>query len=287
MTDNAIEIKNVTKKLGDFKIDKLDLTLPHGCIMGLVGENGAGKSTLIRLIMNASNTDSGEISVLGTDNKSDEFVRTRAEIGIVTDQPPFYDYYNCIKIDRLMKGYYPKWDSERFFELLGHFKIDRKKKFYKLSKGMKMLVTIATALSHDARMLILDEPTSGLDPMIRDEILDMITELSRDREVSVLISSHIISDLEKVCDYVAFLHGGRLKLCEEKDRLLESYSLVKLTEDQLDELPKDSYIGVRRGKYSCEVLMENKKIPEGFAREHTTLEEIILFTARDEREEAS
>ena len=283
MTENAIEIKGLSKSFGDFAIKNLTLSLPAGCIMGLVGENGAGKSTLLKLIMNASNADSGEINVLGVDNKSEEFVTACEDIGIVTDQPPFYEYYNAFKIDRVMKGYYSKWNSETFFRLLDKFGIDKKKRFYKLSKGMKMLLTIATALSHEARLLILDEPTSGLDPMIRDEILDMLTELSRDSEVSVLISSHIISDLEKVCDYVAFLHKGTLKLCDEKDRLLERYSLVKLTDEQLSELPKDSYIGTRRGKYSCEAMMKNDKIPEGFTREHTTLEEIILFTVRDER----
>ena len=284
MADNAIEIKNVSKSFGKFKISNLSLSLPSGCIMGLIGENGAGKSTLIRLIMNASNTDSGEISVLGADNKSEGFISTKDDIGVVLDMPCFADSLKGRDINRLMSGYYSKWSNEKFLSLLERFEVDPDVRFYKLSKGMKMKLSIAAALSHDAKLLILDEPTSGLDPMVRDELLDILMEFTRDEERSVLISSHITSDLEKICDYIAFLHKGRLMLCDEKDMLLERYSVVKLSGQQLDELPKGSYIGARKGKYSCEVLMESGNIPEGFAKEHTTLEEIILFMARNERE---
>lgn len=284
MSKNAIEINGLNKSFGKFAIEGLSLELPKGCIMGLIGENGAGKSTLIRLIMNASNADSGKISVLGTDNKSEGFIGTKDDIGIVLDTPCFADNLKATRIDRIMSGYYSKWSSERFFELLDHFEIDPKIRFNKLSKGTKMKLSIAAALSHEAKLLILDEPTSGLDPMVRDELLDILIDFTRDEEHSVLISSHIISDLEKICDLVAFLHRGRLIINDEKDALLERYSVVKLTEQQLKELPKNSYIGARKGKYSCEALMENSKVPEGFTREHTTLEEIILFTVRDERE---
>lgn len=284
MSENAIEIKGLNKSFGKFSIEGLSLELPKGCIMGLIGENGAGKSTLIRLIMNASNADSGEISVLGTDIKSEGFIGTKDDIGIVLDTPCFAENLKAARIDKIMSGYYSKWSSERFFELLERFEIDPKIRFNKLSKGMKMKLSIVAALSHEAKLLILDEPTSGLDPMVRDELLDILIDFTRDEEHSVLISSHIISDLEKICDLVAFLHKGRLIINDEKDALLERYSVVKLTEQQLKELPKNAYIGARKGKYSCEALMENSKVPEGFTKEHTTLEEIILFTVRDERE---
>lgn len=284
MAENAIKIKGLCKSYGSFKIDDLSLTLPQGCIMGLIGENGAGKSTLIRLIMGASNKDCGEIEVLGQEYMGLSLDDPRKDIGVVID-PAFMPMLAKAKdINKLMAGYYKSWNSEQFYSYLERFNVDKDKAFFNLSAGTKMKMVIATALSHDAKLLVLDEPTSGLDPMVRDELLDILNNFTLEEDHSVLISSHIISDLEKICDYVAYLHSGKLMFCDEKDKLLEKYRKVKCTEQQLESLAKSSCIGIKKGQFGCEVLMKKSDIPLGFAREHTTLEEIILYMARSQKE---
>lgn len=281
---NAIEIKGLEKRYDGFQLGSFDLTLPSGCIMGLVGENGAGKSTTIKLIMNAIGRNAGEISVLGVDNRSAGFRDVKEDIGAVLDEAYFPEVMSARNVGKVMALTYKNWDAAAFEGYLKKFSLAPDKIFKDYSRGMRMKLAIAAALSHGAKLLILDEATSGLDPMARDELLDIFNDFTRDENCSILLSSHIVSDLEKICDYIAFLHRGRLVLCEEKDRLLEEYALIRLTEEQLRELPEESIIGRRASGYATEALVLRGGIPAAIPTEHTSLEDIILFLAKgDER----
>lgn len=281
---NAIEIKGLEKRYDGFQLGSFDLTLPSGCIMGLVGENGAGKSTTIKLIMNAIGRDAGEISVLGADNRSAEFRDVKEDIGVVLDEAYFPEVMSARNVGKVMALTYKNWDAAAFEGYLKKFSLAPDKIFKDYSRGMRMKLAIAAALSHGAKLLILDEATSGLDPMARDELLDIFNDFTRDENCSILLSSHIVSDLEKICDYIAFLHKGRLVLCEEKDRLLEEYALIRLTEERLRELPEESVISRRASGYGTEALVLRGGIPAAIPTEHTSLEDIILFLAKgDER----
>lgn len=281
---NAIEIKGLEKRYDGFQLGSFDLTLPSGCIMGLVGENGAGKSTTIKLIMNAIGRDAGKISVLGVDNRSAGFRDIKEDIGVVLDEAYFPEVMSARNVGKVMALTYKNWDAAAFEGYLKKFSLAPDKIFKDYSRGMRMKLAIAAALSHGAKLLILDEATSGLDPMARDELLDIFNDFTRDENCSILLSSHIVSDLEKICDYIAFLHRGRLVLCEEKDRLLEEYALIRLTEERLRELPEESIISRRASSYGTEALVLRCGIPAAIPTEHTSLEDIILFLAKgDER----
>ncbi len=281
---NAIEIKGLEKRYDGFQLGSFDLTLPSGCIMGLVGGNGAGKSTTIKLIMNAIGRDAGEISVLGVDNRSAEFRDVKEDIGVVLDEAYFPEVMSARNVGKVMALTYKNWDAAAFEGYLKKFSLAPDKIFKDYSRGMRMKLAIAAALSHGAKLLILDEATSGLDPMARDELLDIFNDFTRDENCSILLSSHIVSDLEKICDYIAFLHRGRLVLCEEKDRLLDEYALVRLPEERLSELSEESVISRRASGYGTEALVLRGGIPAAIPTEHTSLEDIILFLAKgDER----
>ena len=281
---NATEIKGLEKRYDGFQLGSFDLTLPSGCIMGLVGENGAGKSTTIQLIMDAIGRDVGEISVLGVDNRSAEFRDVKEDIGVVLDEAYFPEVMSARNVGKVMALTYKNWDAAAFEGYLKKFSLAPDKIFKDYSRGMRMKLAIAAALSHGAKLLILDEATSGLDPMARDELLDIFNDFTRDENCSILLSSHIVSDLEKICDYIAFLHKGRLVMCEEKDRLLEEYALIRLTEERLRELPEESIISRRASGYATEALVLRGGIPAAIPTEHTSLEDIILFMAKgDER----
>ena len=280
---NAIDIKGVSKAYRDFTLDSLTLSLPEGSIMGLIGENGAGKSTTIKLIMNAILPDSGSIEVLGMDNKSPGFAEVKEDIGVVLDEAYFPVSLNCKNVNKIMGLTYKKWDPDKYFGYIKKFGLPEKKAFKDFSRGMKMKLAIAVALSHDPKLLVLDEATGGLDPIVRDEILDIFNDFTRDESHSVLISSHIVSDLEKICDYIAFLHRGRLMFVEEKDLLYENYALVNMTKTQLSGMPKGSVLGSRENSYGAEVLMLRSDIPAGMVPERITIEDIMLYMAREER----
>ena len=277
---NAIEIKGLEKRYDGFQLGSFDLTLPSGCIMGLVGGNGAGKSTTIKLIMNAIGRDAGEISVLGVDNRSAEFRDVKEDIGVVLDEAYFPEVMSARNVGKVMALTYKNWDAAAFEGYLKKFSLAPDKIFKDYSRGMRMKLAIAAALSHGAKLLILDEATSGLDPMARDELLDIFNDFTRDENCSILLSSHIVSDLEKICDYIAFLHRGRLVLCEEKDRLLDEYALVRLPEERLSELSEESVISRRASGYGTEALVLRGGIPAAIPTEHTSLEDIILFLAK-------
>lgn len=281
---NAIEIRNVSKHFKDFSIEDLNFELPKGCICGLVGENGAGKSTTIRLIMRALRPDGGTIRVLGTDNAAPEFQQVKEDVGVVLDEAHFPETLNAQQVGSILRDTYARWDAAMYDGYLKRFGLPPKKLFRDYSRGMTMKLAIAAALSHAPKLLILDEATSGLDPMVRDEVLDVFNEFTRDETHTVVLSSHIVSDLEKICDYIAFLHKGKLILFEEKDQLLEEYAIVKLSPAQLAELDRSAVAGVKQGPYGAEALVKRNQIPAAFVTEHTTLEDIILFLAKTQTE---
>ena len=277
---NAIEIKNLCKYYHGFVLDNLNLTLPSGCILGLIGENGAGKSTIIKLILDIIKSDSGSITVLGKSNQ-DSFELTKEDIGVVLDEVGFNDCLNANQIGKIMSFTYKNWDSNCFEALLKRLAVPTDKKFSTLSNGMKMKLGIAAAMSHNARLLILDEATNGLDPVVRDEITDLFLEFTRDENHSILISSHIVSDLEKICDYIAFLHNGRLLLCEEKDRLKYDYALISCTNEQLSELNQNAIIGKSSTKYGASAVVKRDEIPQGFDISPVTIEELFVYMVRE------
>ncbi|MCI2059167.1 MAG: ABC transporter ATP-binding protein [Oscillibacter sp.] len=279
---NALELRHVTRSFGDFTLRDVNLTLPSGCILGLIGENGAGKSTTIRLIMNTLRRDSGQIQVLGRDNLSPDFRETREDVGVVLDEAYFPEVLTAAQVAKVMANTYRRWDSLLFARYLQQFSLPSGKMFRDFSRGMKMKLAIAVALSHQPRLLILDEATSGLDPIVRDDILDIFLEFTRDPAHSILISSHILSDLEKICDYVAFLHQGSLLFCEEKDRLLETYGVVTCGPAQLAGLPKDAVVRVERSGYGVRALVRREKLPAAIQAERASMEDIILFLVKGE-----
>ncbi len=283
---NAIECRGLTKAYQGFTLDDLTFSLPAGCILGLVGENGAGKSTALKLLMNAIPRDGGTVSLLGTDNQSPDFLRAKQEIGVVLDEACFPEVLTPKQLGRIMALTYTNWDQARYAALLSRFRIDPDKRFKTFSRGTRMKLALAVALAHRARLLLLDEATSGLDPMVRNEILDLLNDFTRDEDHTVVLSSHIVSDLEKLCDYIAFLHQGRLLLFEEKDRLLEEYALLKLPRAQLDELDPEAVAGCKCTPYGATALVRRERIPAQFTTERTTLEDIILFLAQEGGTEA-
>lgn len=277
---NALEIKNVSKNYKDFKLDNVSLTLPEGCILGLIGENGAGKSTLIRLIMGITKSDGGEIRLLGRDGMS-EIELVKEEIGFVPDTVGLPGFMNMEQIGRFMAGNYKNWDGEKYKELLDKFRLTPAKKFKDFSKGMRMKAGLAVAMSHGVKLLILDEATSGIDSVIRDEILDIFLEFTREPDHSILISSHIVSDLEKLCDYIAFLHKGKIMLFEEKDTLREEYALVKCGVEELSEIPGEDIIGKKVNPYGVEAIVKRTALKNGMNISNVDIEQLFIFMAKE------
>ncbi|MBO5195888.1 MAG: ABC transporter ATP-binding protein [Clostridia bacterium] len=276
---NAIEIKGLTKHYKDFSLDKLTLTLPTGCIMGLVGENGAGKSTTIKLILGMIKKNEGTITVLGKDHT----IMDKEDIGIVLDEVGIPDCLNVVQVERIMKNIYKKWDSEVYNSYIKRFDLPLKKKFKEFSKGMKMKLGMAIALSHDPKLLILDEATAGLDPVVRDDLLDIFTEFTRDETHSILISSHIVSDLEKICDYIAFINKGKLMLCEDKDALYEQYGVVHMSCADFEAISPDAIKGKKITPYGVEAIVRRDSIPEGVKFSPISIEELFVFMVKEAR----
>ena len=272
---NAIEIKNISKHYPGFSLENLNLTLPSGCIMGLVGENGAGKSTTIRTILGMTRPDSGEVTVFGERLTPEG----KEKLGVVLDEPGYPGCMTADQIGKMLSGLYKGWEADTFEGLLTRLQIPRSKSFKDFSKGMKMKLCLAAALSHGAKLLILDEATSGLDPVVRDELLDIFNDFTRDEGNSVLISSHIVSDLEKICDYIAFLHRGRLMLCREKDELLNEYTFVQGSREEIDSLEP---IGRRDGRFGTEAIVRRNRVPGGMKTSPITIEELFIFMAKEE-----
>lgn len=278
---NALEIKGLTKIYPDYKLDNVSFTLPCGCILGLIGENGAGKSTVIKLISDMIKKDGGSIEILGYGD-GEISASVKEDIGIVMDEVGMPECLNAKQVDRIMAGTFKNWDSNRYRQLLQKLSLPNDKPFKEYSRGMKMKLGIAAALSHDPKLLILDEATSGLDPVIRDQVVEMLCDFTREENHSVLISSHIVSDLEKLCDYIAFLHKGKLILFEEKDRLLEEYGIIHCTEKQLSELDSKAVKHKKISAYGAEAIVKRSKVPRGMAISPISIEELFVQMAKED-----
>ena len=274
---NALEIKSLNKSYPGFALDNLNLTLPQGCILGLIGENGAGKSTTIKLILDLIRPDSGSITILDKEHTR----LSREDIGVVLDEVGIPECLTASQVGKVMKNLFKNWDSRRFDELLTQFSIPDGKIFKEFSRGMKMKLGIAVAMSHGARLLILDEATSGLDPVVRDEVVTMLSEFTREEGHSILISSHIVSDLEKLCDYIAFLHKGKLMLFEEKDVLLSRYGIVYCTHEQLPLLSPTAVLHRKENPYGAEVLVLRDAVPADWKISPVSIEELFVFMVKE------
>ena len=278
---NAIELSHINKSFGDFAIRDLNLTVPSGTICGLVGENGAGKSTTIRLLMGALQPDSGTASVLGVDVTSPEFREVKENVGVVLDEAYFPESLNAAQVGKIMAATYRQWDQKLYDGYLKRFDLPEKKQFKDFSRGMRMKLAIVVALSHQPKLLVLDEATAGLDPIVRDEVLDIFNEFTREEDHSILISSHILSDLEKLCDYIAFIHKGDLLFCEEKDRLLEEYGIFEDSRENLDCLQPEAIVAREESRYGgVRALVKRDLAPTGFRLEKPTVEDVVLFLVK-------
>ena len=267
---NAIELSHVTKHFPGFTLQDLSLTVPSGTICGLVGENGAGKSTTIRLLMGALRPDSGTCTVLGADSAAPEFLSLKEDIGVVLDEAYFPESLNALQVGGVMAKTYRRWDGKQYQNYLTRFGLPEKKPFKDFSRGMKMKLAIAVALSHSPRL----------------EVLEIFNEFTREEDHSILISSHILSDLEKLCDYIAFLHQGRLLFCDEKDRLLEEYGIFVGTADQVNSLQDGAVVARENSSFGgVRCLVKRALVPAGWALERPTVEDIVLFLVKGAKEQ--
>ena len=278
--ENAIEIKDLTKKYDGFTLDKVSFNVPKGSIMGFIGQNGAGKTTTINAILNIVKKDEGDIKLLGLDHEKDEY-DAKKQIAAVFDELPFDDRLNAVTIDKVLREVFEEWNSETFFNYLDRFSLPRKKKFGKFSKGMKMKLQIASALSHNAKLLIMDEATTGLDPVVRNEILDIFLEYLQSEDHSILMSSHITSDLDKVADSVTFIDKGKVLISGYKDDILYSHGILKCTKDDYKDIAPEDIVSARLNDFGAEVMISDKaecsRKYSGAVIDPATLEDIMLF----------
>ena len=277
----ALKLENVTKEYKDFKLEHVNINLPKGAIMGFIGENGAGKSTTIKLIMDLISRDEGTITIFGKDNR-DDMKSIKEKIGVVMDESAFPENLNAVEINSIMKRIYKTWGENKFYELLGKFSISRNKPVKEYSRGMKMKLSIAAALSHNSELLIMDEATSGLDPIVREEILDIFMDFIQDENHSIFLSSHIISDLEKICDYITFIHGGKIIFSETKDDLLDNYGILKCSEEEFKKIDSQIVKGIRRNKFGIEALILKNEIKGSYVVDKASIEDIMIFHIKEQ-----
>ena len=284
--NNTLCIKGLTKTFDNFKLNNINMVIPKGSIMGLIGENGAGKTTLIKCILNLIKKDSGNINVFDFDIDNSDGIY-KEYVGVVFDECLFNEIYNSRDINRIFKGIYKNWNESEFFSYIKKFNIDEKKKIKEYSKGMKMKLSIAVALSHNAKFLILDEAMSGIDPIVRNEILDIFMDFIQNDENSILISSHITSDLEKICDYITFIHNGEIFASRNKDLFIEEYGILKCGNDEFQNIDKEDILSVRKNNFNVEILVDKKyKMKnkyKNFIIDNVTLEDIMMFVIKGER----
>ena len=286
--ENAIEINGLTKRYDGFTLDNVSFNVPKGSIMGFIGQNGAGKTTTINSIVNIVKKDGGEIKLLGLDNEKDEY-EVKKKLAAVFDELPFDDRLNADAIDKILREIYEEWSSETFFNYLDRFSLPRKKKFGKFSKGMKMKLQIASALSHNAKLLVMDEATTGLDPVVRNEILDIFLEYLQNEDHSILMSSHITSDLDKIADSVTFIDKGKLLITGYKDDILDSHGILKCTKDEYKEIASEDIVSTRLNDFGAEIMVSDKascsKKYSGAVIDNATLEDIMLYYVNRDKKE--
>lgn len=283
MLNNVIEIKNLTKQFDDFTLNNVSLNIPSGTVVGLIGENGAGKSTLISSLLGILKSNYTKLTIFNKDLKKYE-KEIKSDIAVIFDETHFNLEFTPKFIGLLMSKTYPNWDMKLYHKYLEQFEIPLKKKIKKFSRGMKMKMEFAIAFSHDAKLIILDEATSGLDPIVRDEILNILRTFTEDEDHTVLMSSHITSDLDKISDYIAYLRHGELLFMKSYDELHENYGIIHGSKELLESLNDDDIIGVIKEPYHYSVLVNNRvEIQKTFADleiSRPTVEEIMLFYAK-------
>ncbi len=275
---NALTISGLTKTYPDFTLDNVSFAVPSGSIVGLIGENGAGKSTTINAALGLIRKEAGQVSILGKEKIDDD---TKERIGVVFDGSNYPEILSPKKINRIMKNIYRSWNEQIYFRLLKQFSLPLDKQVKQFSKGMKMKLAISAAFSHQSNLLILDEATSGLDPVMRDDILDMLLEFVQEEERSILVSSHITSDLEKIADYIVFIHKGKVVFSKPKDALMEQYGMIKCGTAQFEALDKADITAYRKMDYEWQVLITNRekmerKYPKAMIVP-ATIDEIMLL----------
>ncbi|MNI12101.1 putative ABC transporter ATP-binding protein YbhF [compost metagenome] len=287
---NAIELRNLTKTYSQFTVDNVSLDIKQGYITGLIGPNGVGKSTLIRMMLGMIRPDSGSVKILGCDMPKQE-VDIKQRIGIVSDDCFYYDHLKIRDTKKMISPFYKKWNEKKFNSYLEQFELSPTKKIEELSKGMKIKFSLAVALSHEAELLIMDEPTSGLDPVFRREMLDILADMMQDERNSIIFSTHITTDLDRIADYITFINRGKLVFNESKDEVLERFAIVKGDLQLLDSDIRSQFIGIRETAVGFEGLVDNRQIAlqlfENYAIfDKPTLEDIIYFTAKGGRTHA-
>ncbi|MBQ1171504.1 MAG: ABC transporter ATP-binding protein [Lachnospiraceae bacterium] len=277
---NVVELKGVTKDYGDFKLDQVSFTVPEGSVCGFIGQNGAGKTTTIKLMLDVIKADQGEIRLFGENIEKDS-AHLREDIGVVFDEMGFHEFMTGRDINIMMKNIYKNWDEEMFFDYLKRFSLPSRKQCGDFSRGMRMKLQIAVALSHHAKLLIMDEPTSGLDPIVRNEMLQIFREFVIEEDHTILLSSHITGDLEKLADEVVFINAGKIVLAGNKDDILEKHGLLKCKKSELEKISEPLIVNVQPGTFGVEVLVNDRKACEKLYSqmviEPATLEDIMLF----------
>jgi ABC-2 type transport system ATP-binding protein len=286
--ENALEIRNLRKEYPGFTLRDISFTLPRGYIMGLIGPNGAGKTTVIKLILNIVRRNSGELRICGLDGLDDE-AEAKARVGFVLDEPPFYGHLRTAGMASVVAPFYKTWDRNTFRRLCREFDIPLRKRVNTLSRGMAMKLALAIALAHRAELILMDEPTSGLDPVFRRELLERLSGLIQDGRTSVLFSTHITSDLERVADFITCLRGGELLFSATRDDILENWAIVKGAPELLTEDVRPLFTGISRNPYGFTALASNKEeirhrlAGRGAVIERARLDEIVFFLGQEDR----
>lgn len=285
--NKAIEIKNLVKKYDSgFTLGTINLDVPSGIIVGLIGENGAGKTTLIKSILNILKIDDGCIKMFGKDLLNFD-VEIKEDVGIVLDDMFLPEVLIVNDLDSIFKGIYKNWDTSLFFEYLSKFKLDKNSKIKTLSKGMRKKLEIACALAHKPKLLILDEPTSGLDPVVRNEVLDIFLDFINDDEHTILLSTHITSDLEHIADNIIFLNDGKILLNDTRDNIMDNYAILKCDKDYFSKIDRQDIVSYRQNKYDCEVLVNNvgvvKKKYKECVIDKVSIEELMIMMIKGDR----
>ncbi len=275
MSNYAIEIKDLVKQFDNFKLGPINLTIPKGTIVGYIGQNGAGKSTTIKLLLGLLNKDSGEIKILDEINPSS--VGLKDKLGIVFDDLLVPEEMTLIDVEKFCSRVYSKWNKNSFYRFKEKFNLPEKKIIKNYSRGMKMKLSMAVALSHNAELLILDEATSGLDPIVREEILDLLLDFMQDENHTILISSHILSDLEKVADYIAFINDGKILFMETKDELKENYGICTLSNEEVTSIDEEAILGRRVHSFGQELLVKKNLIPNSIIFQKPSIEDIMIY----------
>ena len=278
--NNVIELKNVVKDYGDFKLDHISFAVPEGSVCGFIGQNGAGKTTTINLILDIINRDEGEINLFGKPVDKDH-AYVREDVGVVFDEMGFHEFMTAKDINIMMKNIYKNWDEVAFFDYLKKFSLPSKKKCGAFSRGMRMKLQIAVAMSHKAKLLIMDEPTSGLDPIVRNEMIGIFRDFVVKEDHTILLSSHITGDLEKIADEVVFIDGGKIVFSGNKDEILEKHGILKCKKEEASKVSEALIVGVEKEAYSTSILVNDRhaaaKLYPDMVIEEAALEDIMIY----------